>query len=130
SDLPDLRISALHQVRTGDTIAVMVLARDGHYAINGVDRGFTVGSGWALLLYPEALPFKAALSAVWIGALFVPAGFWLRSRMDGVMVALGILSGLLLVPALTPLLSTPLSQWVAAGLGLAGGVYLARLTAA
>ena len=76
------------------------------------------------------LPFKNVLSALWIGALFIPAGFWLRTRIDGVTVALGLLSGLLLVPALTPLLPTPLSHWVAAGLGLLGGAYLGRLTGA
>ncbi len=41
-----------------------------------------------------------------------------------VTVALGLLAGLLLVPVLTPLLPTPLSQWVAAGLGLLAGAYV------
>ena len=127
-DRPDVRV--FQPVRSGDTIFVRVTARNGHYSINGVERGFTVGNGWALLLYPEALPFKNVLSALWIGALFIPAGFWLRTRIDGVTVALGLLSGLLLVPALTPLLPTPLSHWVAAGLGLLGGAYLGRLTGA
>jgi hypothetical protein len=123
-DRPDLRVAGLQHVRTGDTLFVRVVARAGHYSINGVERGFTVGMGWALLLYPDALPFRGALSALWIGVLFVPAGFWLRTRMDGITGALGILSGLVLVPALTPLLRTPPPQWVGAGLGLLAGVAL------
>lgn len=121
-DRPDLRVPALRHVRRGDTVLVSVLASDGRYSIDGVKRGFTVGIGWALLMYPDALPLKGALSALWIAVLFVPAGFWLRTRMDGITGALGILSGLALVPALTPLLRTPVLQWAAAGLGLLAGV--------
>jgi len=38
--------------------------------------GFTVGSGWALLMYPETLPawLKALLSLAWVVAVWVRAG--------------------------------------------------------
>jgi hypothetical protein len=125
-DRPDLRLPALQHVGIGDTVSVRVVgdAGNGRYTIDGTERGFTVGIGWALLMYPETFPFKAVVSAVWIGVVFLPAGFWLRTRIDGLTGGLGILSGLALVPALTPLLPTPASQWMAAALGLLGGVAL------
>ena len=123
-DRPDMRVPAPQTVRRGDTMTVSVVARAGRYSLNGVERGFTVGIGWALLAYLETLPFSDALSAAWIGALFVPAGFWWRTRWDGVIVAIGLLGGLMLVPALTPLVLTPLVQWAAAGVGVALGLVL------
>jgi hypothetical protein len=123
-DQPDLRLAAFEHVKSGDTLHVRVLARAGHYSINGIERGFTVGIGWALLMYPESLPFKGAVSALWICVLFVPAGFWLRTRVDGMTAALGVVAGLVLVPATTPLLRTPAAQWMAAGLGLLVGAAL------
>ena len=112
--------------RSADTLRVSVVARAGRYVINGEERGFTVGDGWGLLANPHGLPFKAAFRAAWIGALFLPAGFWCRNRTDGAVVALGVLSGLLVVPALTLLVHTPLAQWAATGVGVGGGVQLRR----
>ena len=45
-DRPELRVAAWRQARIGDTASVIIVARGGRYAINGVERGFTVGSGW------------------------------------------------------------------------------------
>jgi hypothetical protein len=128
-DRPDVRAHALRAVQSGDTVLLNVVAQGGTgsgYTINGIEDGFTAGLGWTLLTYPGSLRFKDVLSAIWIGALFVPAGFWWRNRGDGLVVVVGLLSGLLLVPALTPLLPTPPLEWIAAGLGLAVGVALRR----
>jgi hypothetical protein len=95
--------------------------------MNRIERGFTVGHGWTLLVYREALPYKAFASAAWVAVLFVPAGFWWRTRKDGVFVALGLFAALMLVPALTPLVLTPAVQWVAAGVGLGIGAGLRRV---
>jgi hypothetical protein len=126
-DRPDIRIPAVDAIGSGDTLRVSARTGAGHYAINGIERGFTVGHGWTLLAYRAALPYKAFASAAWVAALFVPAGLWCRTRKDGVLVALGLLSALMLVPALTPLVLTPAVQWVAAGVGLGIGAGLRRV---
>ncbi|HEV2670474.1 MAG TPA: VanZ family protein [Gemmatimonadales bacterium] len=88
-DRPDLRVAAPQPGSSGDTVLLHVAATNGHYAINDIERGFTAGQGWALLQYPEHLPLQEGVNAVWIAALLVPAGFWWRTRADGVIVALG-----------------------------------------
>ena len=123
-DRPELRVPAWRQARSGDSVSVFILARPGRYAINGVEQGFTLGSGWALLLYLEHLPLKNVLSAAWIGALFLPSGLWARGRADVAIIAVGVLMGLLLIPALTGLQHTPPAQWLAVVLGVGAGAAL------
>jgi hypothetical protein len=117
-DRPDLRTALAPGLRPGDTLRAYISARHGHYIVEGEPLGFTMGQGWGLLAYPEHLPFKPLFNAIWVGALFVPAGFWWRARRDGALVALGIVTGLILVPAFTPLVATPPLQWAGALLGL------------
>ena len=128
-DRPELRVPAWRQAHSGDTASVFIVAHRGRYAINGVERGFTVGNGWALLLYLAHLPFQSALSAAWLGALFLPAGFWARGRADVAIISVGILIGLLLIPALTVLHPTPPAQWLAVALGVGAGAALHRFHA-
>jgi hypothetical protein len=125
-DRPDLRVPAWRGVRIGDTVSISIVARAGHYTINRVERGFTVGHGWALLLYLERLPFKNAMNAAWLGALFLLAGFWARARADVAFMAIGVLAGLLLVPVLTAMPHTPAAQWVAVALSVGAGAGIAR----
>lgn len=124
-DRPELRASG-KAWRSGDTLGVSVVGRAGRYEINGVERGFTVGSGWGLLLYLQRLPFRSAVSAAWIAALFLPAGFWARTRVDATIVAVGVVASLALVPSWTPLQHSPLAQWLGAALGVAAGATLQR----
>jgi len=124
-DRPELRLPGAAW-RQGDTVTMSILARAGRYEIDGVAAGFTVGSGWGLFLYPQHLPLQSALSAVWIAALFLPAGFWARTRADALIVGLSLVAGLALVPAWTLLLQTPAAQWLAAGLGIGAGAALQR----
>ena len=133
-DQPDIRlVGALRAVAAGDSLDVTVHGRRGRYAVTvnsaGVAAlGFTVGSGWALLMYPESLPpwLKALLSLAWVAALWVPAGFWARTRRDGWVTSAVLVAALLGVPAVTPLRATPFLQWAAAGLGALAGAF-ARL---
>jgi hypothetical protein len=120
-DRPDVRIRMLQKISVGDTLVVNVGVRRGRYVINGIQRGFTVGSGWALLAYPGSLPYKSVVSAIWLAVLFLPAGFWYRTRRDAVVIAFGLLTALLVVPAITPLLPTPPLQWLGALAGLGFG---------
>ncbi len=59
--------------------------------INGsatCDLGFTAGTGWAMLLYPESAPqwFKTLLNIGWLAGLWLPAGFWGASRWGAAIV--------------------------------------------
>ncbi|HMH81615.1 MAG TPA: VanZ family protein [Gemmatimonadales bacterium] len=131
-DQPDIRVTdAMEGMRAGDSLDVTV-TREGRacrVALNGrtaAGLGPTVGSGWGLLMYPEALPavLKGLLSAVWVGALFLPAAFWIRTRGEAVWVTAALVAGLVGAPALTPLVATPAIQWAAAALGLLTGAGL------
>ena len=64
---------------------------------------------------------KTVLSAVWVGGLFLPAGFWLRTRGDALFAGAVLAAGLIGAPALTSLLPTPAYQWAAAALGVLAG---------
>jgi len=130
-DQPDIRLeNAMRHITTGDVIDLSV-RREGkgrgfRITVNGWSdsrRGFSVGSGWALLLYPEVLPrwLRTLLSAVWVGGLSLPAGFWMRTRGDALFAGALLLAGLIGAPALTPLLPTPAYQWAAAALGVLAG---------
>jgi hypothetical protein len=133
-DQPDIRLAhALRAVAPGDTLDITVQGRHGRYAatVNAsavAGLGFTVGSGWALLMYPEALPawLKSLLSLAWVAALWMPAGLWARTRGDGWVTGAALAAGLLGAPAVTPLFATPFLQWAAGGLGALAGA-LARL---
>jgi hypothetical protein len=85
-----------------------------------------VGSGWTLLLYLKHLPLQGAMHAAWIAALFLPAGFWARTRADAVVIAGGLLAGLVVVPAWTMLQHTPPAQWLGAAFGIGAGIVLQR----
>jgi len=134
-DQPDIRVSnALRSVAPGDSLDVTVRGSRGRFAmtVNSAGRnglGFTVGSGWGLLMYPEALPpwLKGFLTVAWIAAMWSPAGFWARTRRDAWAVAGALTAGLLGAPALTHLGSSPLLQWAAAGLGALAGAALRRI---
>ncbi len=131
-DQPDMRlVGALRAVAPGDSLDVTVHGRRGRYAVTvnssaPAALGFTLGSGWALLMYPESLPawLKALLSWAWIAALWVPAGFWARTGRDGSVIVVAVTVSLLGAPAVTSLRATPLLQWAAASFGaLAAAAY-------
>ncbi|MGH7529179.1 MAG: VanZ family protein [Gemmatimonadales bacterium] len=129
-DTPDIRLSnALRSAKPGDTLTVTVNGRRGRYSMTANSfradgLGYTVGSGWALLVYPNATPawLKTLFDFAWIAALWTPAGFWARTRRDAWWIVGAVAVGLLGTPAVTPLMATPLLQWAAAGLGGLAGV--------
>lgn len=105
---------------------------------SGVDRaprvcdlGFTLGLGWALLGYPDALPapLRGLSGIAWIGLFFVPIGLWARPRWEtgfGLLLAAGCL---LVVPLVSTLLPTPPHLHAAAAIGLCAGLSCSRLRA-
>ncbi len=132
-DQPDIRlVSALQHVGAGDTLDITVTRggarQEGDYGIarNGRSTsglGCAVGCGWALLMYPEVFPpwLRVLLGAVWVGGLFAPVGFWMRTRGDALFAAAALATGLAGAPVFTPLVATPALEWVAAALGMLAG---------
>jgi VanZ family protein len=86
--------------------------------------GPTVGEGWTLLGYPDAIAkrWSVALDALWMLLICLPAGFWARSRA-GFGAACLIAFALWLVPILAGVVPTPLTQWIGAAAGLIGGAF-------
>jgi hypothetical protein len=91
--------------------------------------GPTVGEGWTLLGYPDAIAkqWSVALDALWMLLICLPAGFWARSRA-GFGAACLIAFALWLVPILAGVVPTPLTQWIGAAAGLIDGAFLGWLS--
>lgn len=127
-DQPDLRLrQAFAGIAAGDTLRIEAHRERNAYCLtvnqaHACGLGLTVGSGWALLLYPRHFPpwLNGLLSAGWVAGLVLPVGFWTRKRWESAL-AVGLLAvGLGVIPRSVGLLATPPTQWLAA----AGGVLL------
>lgn len=134
-DQPDLRLRhAFAGVAAGDTVRIEI-AREGHgYCLtsnrdHACDVGYTIGSGWGVLLFPRHFPgwLQVLLSAGWVAGLAVPAGFWARKRWETGVAAILLLTGVWAVPAMAGLLRTPPWQWSAAVAGCWLGIGLQLL---
>ncbi|MDQ6770248.1 MAG: VanZ family protein [Gemmatimonadota bacterium] len=84
--------------------------------------GPTVGRGWALLAYTDPIAHRwgQVLDVVWVFLLCVPIGFWARSRA-ALAAACTVAIVLFWLPEMTGVVSTPLLQWIGAGLGFVAG---------
>jgi VanZ family protein len=88
--------------------------------------GPTVGHGWALLGYPDAIGrrWSAELSAIWLMALCALIGYSAVGRVP-VFGALGGIALLLaVIPEIFGIVRTPFIEWVAAYLGFAAAAGL------
>jgi hypothetical protein len=90
--------------------------------------GPTVGRGWSVLFYPDAIGERwgGLVDACWAAALLIPLGFWTRGRTV-VLAVVGAIALFALVPTATRLVSTPLEQWFGGLVGVAIGYALSRL---
>lgn len=125
---PELRLrEALASAAVGDTVRVETW-RDpegGHRVRVGdaapLRLGVSAGRGWSLLRYIRSLPEWAPALAdlLWIGALFLPLGWWAPSR-PLLLLLLGAapLAALFSVPFWSPLLPTPAGHLVAGAAAL------------
>jgi hypothetical protein len=129
-DRPDLRLrGVMASAQPGDTLRLSAERHADGYCMRlqstlecGI--GYTVGDGWALLLYAESFPawIKQLLRMGWLAAIAFPLGLWARRALDLAVVLALLTAALLLVPATSTLLATPWTGWVAAGVGVALGV--------
>lgn len=149
---PDLRIrDALKDVAPRDTFTAATW-RDstgrGCLRLNTTEQcnlGYTIGDGWKLIYYPErrAPWIKGWLNTLWLAGTVVGVGFWAaRGRRDeaaannsgaverrarGAALAL-VIAGLLMVPLITGLKPTPLTEWIGVLGGIAAGFLAARVS--
>jgi len=93
---------------------------------NRATLGPTVGQGWTLLAYPDAIARRwgGLLSGMWMLALFLPIGFWARGRLWPI-AAVAVVALLALIPRLTGSVATSSTEWAGAGIGLVTGAQLA-----
>jgi VanZ like family len=132
---PDLRVTGmLSGIAPGDSLNVTVRANGNGYcvAVNGREScglGFTLGRGWGMLAFPEALSSRqrTLLDCVWTACLLLPLGFWLTGRTTGLLAMAAAAATLGLVPIAAGLMPTPPGEWMGAAAGLALGLALRRL---
>lgn len=94
-----------------------------------VTMGPTVGQGWTLIAYPDAIGrhWSHALNALWMFALTVPIGFWARAKVLALAAAVAALL-VLLIPPITGVVDTSFGEWAGGTLGILAGRALGRLT--
>jgi VanZ family protein len=135
-DRPALRWpGVLANVREGEPLAIGARREGNGWCLSLGDEsacplGFTAGSGWRLIWFPQVLPPDAVpwLNALWLGALFVPLGLWLRLRPSAVL-AMAIAVGALFAAPRAGLLPTAGVEIAAASAGLLLGLGLRALLA-
>jgi len=126
---PEIRVrGAMRGIVWRDLVSIVVRPTGSGYCVrvNATEHcglGFTVGTGWALLLGspPGSLWLQPALNPGWLAALFFPIGRWARfSWAFAASVALS-LGGLLVLPSFVGLLPTPATELVGALAGSLAG---------
>jgi hypothetical protein len=92
-------------------------------------EGPTIGVGWTLLAYPDALARRwgAAADAIWVMLLCAPVGFLARGRVLGTSAGVAIVLVFTILPFSLGMVATPLMEWLGAGLGFFCGLWLGGL---
>jgi VanZ family protein len=89
--------------------------------------GPTVGEGWAVLMFPDAIGRRWAnvINALWLLALLLPVGFWTDGRarlLAGALLAT-LIAG---IPAVSGIAPTTALEWVGAAVGFLAGGWIAE----
>jgi hypothetical protein len=124
--------NAFQSSHNRDAVEPLVQRERNHWVVNigsikRVVLGPTVGQGWTLLAYPNAIGRRwgSALSGLWMFAICLPIGFWARGRFRIVAVGLSV-ALLLFVPAITGSAPTPVGEWIGAVVGVGTWLGYAR----
>lgn len=133
-DQPEYRLPVAVPGSSGaNAMPVAVRRERAHWRIStGTARhatiGPTVGQGWALLAYPDAIGrrWSSIVNAMWMLALCLPIGFWARGRVLPIAAA-GVVILIVLVPKLTGTSATSWLEWIGAAVGFTSGSYMAAL---
>lgn len=89
--------------------------------------GFPVGRGWSLMLPSEAVGAAARwVDAAWVTLVFLPLGFWIRRRLEGLIGAALAGGALLATPALGPVGLAGTAEVAGLVVGLGAGLAAAR----
>ena len=133
-DLPEYWLADAFPDSTPGVVSLPVV-RDGPrwYVKAGETRatlGPTVGTGWALLGYTDRMARRwgGLLDAAWMLLLCAPVGFWARTPRVLLAAVCVLFLALLWVPRLTGIVSTPLTEWMGAALGILAGVAIGWLS--
>ncbi len=133
-DQPDIRVVAgMRDITPGDTLRVVIEhgRRSTCISVNArqhCNLGFTLGSGWGILLFAELLPHRISqlLNTAWLAVLVLPIGFLARATPLGYAAGGLLLTGVVFLPGPLGLLPTPVYEWVGGLLGMAVGFGLRR----
>lgn len=128
---PDYRLEgALRGVTPGENVTLSAWRDRGGWCM-AVDQrtqcgfAFSPGHGYALLQYPLPPPLSLVMPPLWLAALLLPAGFWLRGRVALPGAAASVLV-LLLVPRLLGTPGAGAAELAGACAGLLAGSLLSR----
>jgi VanZ family protein len=90
------------------------------------DAGATVGDGWALLAYPDAIARRwgTIVSALWMMMGCISIGYWARRGSVAFAAAGAIALLLIALPVILGIARTPLTEWAGAAFGLVAGLCL------
>jgi len=132
---PEIRArDAVRGIGWRKPLAVIVHpAGNGHcVGVNATEHcrlGYTIGTGWALLLTNQPVPLwlRPTLNVGWLVALFFPTGLWARFGWAFAAAAAVSLAGLLALPAPVGLLPTPRAELLGALAGFLAGWATGRL---
>jgi hypothetical protein len=135
-DQPEYWVPAAIPSNSGaDTAPVSVRREKAHWRIGGGTAGQatigpTVGQGWAMLAYPDAIGRRwiSVVNAIWMLALCLPVGFWARGKLRAIAAAVLIVL-MVLVPKLTGTAATTRLEWIGAAIGFTAGACLATFLA-
>lgn len=93
---------------------------------NRATLGPTVGTGWAVLAYPDAIGRRwgEVLNAAWMFVICFPVGFWARGRLRlGAAVLVVVIVAF--VPEISGVVDTSLLEWGGAVVGFLTGASIA-----
>lgn len=141
-ETPELQVSgALSGIEAGQAMHILATRGGGGWCVTvrrGGDSsheswercgiGHTIASGWQFVVPAGARRLDPLLAdAMWLFALFIPAGFWLRPDPIPIATLLAAAGGLIAMPAITTLVAP--SPWLLAvpALGVAFGLLFRRL---